>query len=261
MASKQKKRISKIEYLFQKRVETLAAHLKRYVLWGLEDVDTEHSKYLVYVNSTTDHLHQAFRDEFGHESQRSNELKYAREARQAEHSTEQNLITNVIKNKFKHEKKGNFKQDHPDTKQTVITITVAESPGSLDHEPGSILTTKAIEQIKKGLAKEVESEVGSMIQQVDVESQVNQANKQLATLHYSNTPIMKKYQYAVFAISFVWNEVADTTVEKFNAHEKIGKRKSLVDERVAKLAEVVTQRAKDLNIPIEEFIRLMDAEL
>ncbi len=272
MASKDKKYLSKMEYVTDHRTATLASHLDRYLRWGFHnDDDPRFSDILVQVESNH---HSDMREYVGHQEDRgADKLEYARSGRQIEHGVERDMLTNVQRNKFRSEDP-NFNSDDNKQNHAIIRITLAEAPRHPDYIPGTAIAGKdkdgnpkdvkaEVDKIKNMITKEVKTEVGDDITNLDVEARTQVGNKIISRLTYHDEPVKAKYQFAVFVISFTWNdnpgvELKDT---KLNYQHKVGKNSPLLEEKTLNIKEEIKTAANLFNMSIADFITLLDNEL
>lgn len=274
MASRDKKNLSKIEYVTDHRTQTLAKHLDRYLRWGFNVDDPDSRFHDILIQVETDHPAE-LRDYVGHQDDHDQTLAYARLGKTSEFGVEKEMINNVKSNKF-HVGTGNFKSDSGDNnRKAIIRITIAEAPTHPDFVPGSTLIgskdgkpkdSKAeTDKIKAMLTKEVQAEVGDDISNLDVDAATRSGVKVIGSLSYhKDTPIKAKYQFSVFIISFVWND--DVTIELgdntlLNYQHKTSKTSPLIGSQVDSIVKEIKQACTMFDITPEAFIDIIDGGL
>ena len=262
MASDTKQNIAKVEYVTKRRTATLKNHLERYIRWGFENIDEKHTPVL--VQSAIDH-EPDMRNILGHQDEDDDDgSSFARDARRVEHGVERNMIVNTARGKFKRatDATNKFVSDQPENQfQTIIRFTVSEAPTSAEFEPGTHFSDKQVEQIRKGLEKEAQHEVGDDVEGLEVEVQHSVGTKTIGKLAYHGEPIKSKYKFAVYLVSFNWKTQPITDLKKTNHQMKVGKTEPMVKDVLDKTEREIREICQALNITAAEFINLIDTEL
>lgn len=277
MASKERQFQPKLEYSTNKRTSTLASHLDRYLRWGFsDDSDNKFHKILIQVDSD---ISSDMRDYVGHIAEIDPEKKvdHARDGRQNEHQIEREMITDVQTNKFNMtDSSARFHSDSRNDNNALIRITIAEAPKTHDFVPGSQLagldkdgkakdSKSEIDKIRKMIEKEVKHEVGDEVTNLDVHAQWRTGSKIVGRLTYhDNEPVYAKYNFAVFVVSFTWNEQPSLKVDnatKFNYKQKTGKSGAIFETQYNDIIKDIKEISSSSGLSIQQIIDMLDNEL